>query len=297
MSLVQLRGVHRYYGAHHVLGPVDLEIHQHDRIGLIGPNGSGKSSLLDIIAGAEPDEGVVSRARGLRIGYLRQETPIGSDLTLYQYALEAFRHLEEIEENLRSLEARMADPRVQSDPDALESTMGTYQRLLTQLQEGGGLEKEARAKGVLFGLGFREEDLAKPLNELSGGQRARAQLARTLLSQPDLLLLDEPTNHLDLRYQVELLDLVCELAREHQVAIGLVLHDLNQAASVADHVVLLDRGRVRASGSPHEVLDPALLSEVYGIEIDVHLHPVSGRPTCEPRSRRLAVAPAVAAAG
>ena len=198
MSLVQLRGVHRYYGAHHVLGPVDLEIHQHDRIGLIGPNGSGKSSLLDIIAGAEPEEGVVSRAKGLRIGYLRQETPIRSDLTLYQYALEAFRHLDEIEESLRSLEARMADPRVQSDPDALESTVGTYQRLLTQLQEGGGLEKEARAKGVLFGLGFREEDLAKPLNELSGGQRARAQLARTLLSQPDLLLLDEPTNHLDL---------------------------------------------------------------------------------------------------
>ncbi len=250
MSLVQLRGVHRYYGAYHVLGPVDLEIHHQDRIGLIGPNGSGKSSLLDIIAGAEPDEGVVSRARGLRIGYLRQETPIGSDLTLYQYALEAFRHLEEIEENLRSLEARMADPRVQSDPDALESTMGTYQRLLTQLQEGGGLEKEARAKGVLFGLGFREEDLAKPFDELSGGQRARAQLARTLLSQPDLLLLDEPTNHLDL----EAVEWLQGFLSRFSKSLVLVSHDRYLLRAVADKIweiegtgVLVFRGGYDAS--------------------------------------------------
>ncbi|MET0854131.1 MAG: ABC transporter ATP-binding protein, partial [Microterricola sp.] len=91
-----------------------------------------------------------------------------------------------------------------------------------------------------------------------------------------VLLLDEPTTYLDLRYQVELLDLIRDLAEVHGVTIGVVLHDLDQAAAIADHVVLLAGGRVQASGAPEQVLTSALLSDAYGIRVDVHNDEASG---------------------
>src|SRR5690606_20983155 len=100
-----------------------------------------------------------------------------------------------------------------------------------------------------------------------------------------VLLLDEPTNHLDLRYQVEILDLVRELADEHDVAVGVVLHDLGHAADVADRIVLLEHGRVRASGTPAEVLTAEHLSEVYGLSVQVHVDPDTGYVRVEPRGR------------
>ena len=90
----------------------------------------------------------------------------------------------------------------------------------------------------------------RPVDELSGGELQRVWLATCLAQDTGVLLLDEPTNFLDLRYQVEILDLVRELADEHGVAVGVVLHDLDQAAAVADQVVLLHQGRVRAAGRP-----------------------------------------------
>jgi iron complex transport system ATP-binding protein len=122
-------------------------------------------------------------------------------------------------------------------------------------------------------------DLAeRGVDELSGGQLQRVWLASCLAQHTTTLLLDEPTNHLDLRYQVEILDLVHELARDHGVAIGLVLHDLDQAAAIADRVVVLCDGRVVADGSAHDALRAELLSEVYGIRIEVDTDPVSGCP-------------------
>lgn len=232
MSLLRLRGVHRYYGAEHILGPLDLEVHQADRIGLIGPNGSGKSTLLDILAGKEPDEGEVFRTRGIRIGYLRQEVPGGDELTLLDYALSAFEYLDEVEEGLKALEVKMADPAVQSDAEALQATVSHYQRLMTQLEQEGGLQKEPRARAVLFGLGFAPEELDKPVGRLSGGQRARAQLARVLLGAPDVLLLDEPTNHLDL----EAVQWLESFLARYPKAVVLVSHDRYLLQAVATKI-------------------------------------------------------------
>lgn len=110
---------------------------------------------------------------------------------------------------------------------------------------------------------------ARPVDELSGGELQRVWLATCLAQDTRVLLLDEPTTYLDLRYQVEILDLVRDLADEHGVAVGVVLHDLDQAAAVADHVVLLRRGEVVGAGLPHEVLTADALTETYGIRIDV----------------------------
>src|SRR5690348_11104114 len=108
----------------------------------------------------------------------------------------------------------------------------------------------------------------RAVDELSGGELQRVWLATCLAQDTGVLLLDEPTTFLDLRYQVEILDLVRDLADEHGVAVGIVLHDLNQAAAVADHVVLLHRGAVMAAGDPAAVFTPERLTTAYGIEVD-----------------------------
>jgi ferric hydroxamate transport system ATP-binding protein len=125
----------------------------------------------------------------------------------------------------------------------------------------------------------------RPVDELSGGERQRVWLSTALAQRTHTLLLDEPTTFLDLRYQIETLDLIRDLADDHDVAVGVVLHDLDQAAGVADSVVLLDEGRVRATGPAVEVLTPDLLTEVYGIRIDVVVDPDTGRLTTRPIGR------------
>jgi iron complex transport system ATP-binding protein len=130
----------------------------------------------------------------------------------------------------------------------------------------------------------------RPVDELSGGERQRVWLASCLAQDTGVLLLDEPTNHLDLRYQAELLDLVEDLAHDHGVAVGVVLHDLNQAASVADHVVLLDTGRVVAAGSAAEVLTEQRLSAAYGLPVQVWTDADGVVHTRPVRRRRLVTA-------
>lgn len=122
------------------------------------------------------------------------------------------------------------------------------------------------------------EDLAyRGVEQLSGGQLQRVWLASCLAQETGVLLLDEPTTYLDLRYQVELLDLIRDLADLHGIAVGVVLHDLDQAAAVSDRVALLHAGRVVADGAPEDVFTPELLSDVYGIRIDVDTDPSTGR--------------------
>ncbi|GAB3410476.1 ABC transporter ATP-binding protein [Flindersiella endophytica] len=125
----------------------------------------------------------------------------------------------------------------------------------------------------------------RPADELSGGELQRVWLAMCLAQDTRVLLLDEPTTFLDLRYQIETLDLIHDLATQHDVAVGVVLHDINQAAAIADDVVLLQDGRVRASGTPEQVLTAEHLTEVYGIRIDVDADPATGALTARPVGR------------
>ncbi|REF35722.1 ABC transporter ATP-binding protein [Thermasporomyces composti] len=123
------------------------------------------------------------------------------------------------------------------------------------------------------------------VDELSGGELQRVWLATCLAQQTSVLLLDEPTTFLDLRYQVEILDLLRDLADVHGVAVGVVLHDLDQAAAVADQVVLLEKGTIVASGPPREVFTSELLSRAYGIHIDVRIDPQTGTIVTQPVGR------------
>lgn len=193
MSILTATRISKSYGAQDVFLDVSLQVARGDRIALVGPNGHGKTTLLRILAGLEaPSSGTVSRAKGLTIGYLPQIADLEADRTVYEEALSAFQPLLAMQEELRRLEARMADA------DERAEVMERYGELQARFELLGGYEYPHKIEHVLSGVGFSSEEFSMPLRRLSGGQKTRALLARLLLQQPDLLLLDEPTNHLDL---------------------------------------------------------------------------------------------------
>ncbi|MBF4134778.1 ABC transporter ATP-binding protein [Streptomyces albidoflavus] len=126
-------------------------------------------------------------------------------------------------------------------------------------------------------------DLAdRPVDALSGGQRQRVWIAMALAQETGLLLLDEPTTYLDLAHQVEVLDLVRRLNHEQGRTVVLVLHDLNQAARYADHLIAFREGRVVAEGTPAEVVTAGLVRELFGLQCVVVPDPVTGSPLVVP---------------
>ena len=129
-------------------------------------------------------------------------------------------------------------------------------------------------------------DLAdRNIAELSGGQRQRVWVAMALAQDTDLLLLDEPTTFLDINHQVELLDLLTDLNRESGKTIVIVLHDLNLACRYADHIIAMKQGVIVAEGSPIDVIDSTVVTEVFGLACEVIPDPVSGTPMIVPRGR------------
>jgi iron complex transport system ATP-binding protein len=129
---------------------------------------------------------------------------------------------------------------------------------------------------------LRATDIAEfadtPLEDLSGGQRQRAWISMTLAQETGILLLDEPTTYLDLAHQVDVLELVRRLNRQHNRTVVMVLHDISLAARYSDHIVAMNDGRIVAQGTPAEVVTPQLLRDVFGLDAHVVNEPTDGRP-------------------
>ncbi|MFC8417280.1 ABC transporter ATP-binding protein [Streptomyces coelicoflavus] len=227
---------------------------------LVGPNGSGKSTLLRTVArlqrartatigidGTTDALALTSREFSRRVALLTQGRPTPGGLTVRDV----------VEFGRYPYRGRWGRP----DPD------------------GPAAVDRALALTGVTELADRGAD------HLSGGQLQRVWLASCLAQETGVLLLDEPTTYLDLRYQVELLDLVRDLADDHGIAVGVVLHDLDQAAAVADRITLLEAGRIVADGPPEDVLTPERLTAVYGIRIDVDTDPTTGRLRTRPVGR------------
>lgn len=126
----------------------------------------------------------------------------------------------------------------------------------------------------------------RELSALSGGERQRAWVAMAMAQGGKVLLLDEPTTFLDVRHQIDILQLVHDLNREHGLTVVWVLHDLNQAAAFSDHIVLMREGRIHASGNPADVATPAMLESVFGVPMWQGI--IDGQPVCLPRLAALA---------
>lgn len=197
MIVLSAQNIYKSFGVNEVLSGATLILQSGRRLGLVGANGSGKSTLLKIIAGLDtPDGGTVTMARGVRLGYLAQQGAVTEGLTVWEELEQVFSHIHEMEANLRSLEAEMAERH--EDTEAFEVLSARYARLTDAFEEADGYAWRTAVQGVLTGLGFSRAQWDQRAQSLSGGERTRLCLARLLLQKPDLLLLDEPTNHLDL---------------------------------------------------------------------------------------------------
>ena len=191
MALLTANNLAMRYGPYNIFENINIAIHHGECAAIVGPNGQGKTTLLRILSGEEkPTAGQVFRAKTLKVGYLKQETlSEAGNGTLWQLADGAFTHLKTQARELADLEALLAQ-----DHSLLEK----YGHKQQAFELAGGYDYELKMAQVLTGLGFTPADYRRSLKQFSGGEQARAQLARLLLESPDLLLLDEPTNHLDL---------------------------------------------------------------------------------------------------
>ena len=194
-----------------IFSGVSFQINAGDKVALVGPNGAGKTTLLEIIAGLDtPDTGggAVVKARGCRVVYLPQEVSgfgditgdhhLAPETTLWDAMLDVMGDVRELQREMHRLENEMSEPGAPTHGPLWDRMMREYEAVTHRFELFGGYELERRIEQTLEGLGFRPSQFEVPIGVMSGGQKTRAGLARTLLRGPDLLLLDEPTNHLDL---------------------------------------------------------------------------------------------------
>ena len=193
--ILACHNIKKAFGEEVIVSGGSFHIEDHEKAALVGPNGAGKTTLLKMIVGEiQADGGNVVLTRGKTMGYLAQHQDMNNDHTIYQEVRTAKADILDMERQIREIEQEMKH----LSGERLEERMNTYQRLTAAFERENGYACESEITGVLKGLGFTEEEFAKPVATLSGGQKTRVSLGKLLLTKPDILLLDEPTNHLDL---------------------------------------------------------------------------------------------------
>lgn len=236
-----------------VLQNISLSVRAGEILAVIGPNGCGKSTLLRTLIGLlEPHSGGI---------FLNRKN-------IREY------HPRERAQNIAMLAQSLAGSEEMSALEAVSlgrTPFLAHYGALTPRDE----EIVQNAMKQTDTLQFQ----SRKLSELSGGEKQRVLLARALAQQPKVLLLDEPVSNLDIRYQFEVLEMVFRLARREQIAVLLVLHQINLAAALADTILLMTSGgSPRALGPPQEVMTRENLEAVYHVPLEIAVHPRSGRP-------------------
>jgi ABC-type cobalamin/Fe3+-siderophores transport system ATPase subunit len=244
------------YGSRRVLQGVSLGVDSGQVVALVGPNGAGKSTLIRAVSGVAPILG----------GEVRVEGKLLSEMS----PMERARYLSVV-------------PQARSLPPAFTVHESVLMGRTPHLGWLGRTGPRDRAR-VHYALEHTHmlELAERYIGELSGGEQQRVLLARALAQDTPVMLLDEPTTHLDLQHRETLIQLIRDLAVNKQLAVLMVLHDLNLAGLYADRVVLLVEGQVEASGTPLEVLTETNLSRVYHMRVRVIAHPEYGSPLILP---------------
>jgi ATP-binding cassette subfamily F protein 3 len=236
--VLTLDNVTKSFGARKILDGVSWSMNDGARVGLVGLNGAGKTTLLRMIAEAtQPDSGRIARPQKTRVGYLAQDAPEMGGRSALAETLSALDRMQSIDRRRVELEQMLAH---EPPGPAHDSALAELGDILHELERHDFYSADSRAKAVLFGLGFGEDDLGRDVAEFSGGIRMRIALAKLLLDAPEFMMLDEPTNHLDIEARNWLEDYLTS----YEGGIILVSHDRYFLDRVTDRTVEISRGRL-----------------------------------------------------
>lgn len=234
--MINLTNISKRYGRQILFVETSLQLNPGEKVGLVGPNGAGKTTVFRLFTGEEgADEGTVSVPKRTTIGYFRQDIGEMSGRTVLDEAIAGCGEVGELHHELKDLELAMSDP---DRADEMEEILARFGEVLDKYQGFGGYELEARAKEILHGLGFAQDQMDGDTGELSGGWKMRIGMARVLLARPDVLLMDEPTNHLD----IESILWLEKFIKDYPGAVLLTCHDKDFMNRIVSRIVDIDGG-------------------------------------------------------
>jgi ATP-binding cassette subfamily F protein 3 len=233
--MIAIQNLSKSYGKRVLFRDISLHINKGEKIGMIGPNGTGKSTFFQLLLGeSEPSGGAIQMQKNTRIGYLPQESHFLSEHTVLQELTEGDDALRKLKKEKEELEEKN------------EAGSNRYGDILHELDVSGFFELEHKAEKVLAGLGFRERDFNRPIQEMSGGWQMRTLLAKLLTYHYDLLLLDEPTNYLDLNAALWLKDYLASF----RGTFIMISHDKSFLTDVTNYTLILEHGSMaKVSGN------------------------------------------------
>lgn len=238
--MISINNLSVEFSAKPLFDNINYVINPRDRIALVGKNGAGKSTMLKIIAGLQaPTSGSVAVPSEVSIGYLPQQMQVADDTTLIQETQKAFSHIDALKSKYSQLTAQLNNRTDYESPEyaKLIERMTDLSDRLTMAQSENA---QAEIEKTLLGLGFERSDFNRPTSEFSGGWRMRVELAKLLLTRPDVLLLDEPTNHLD----IESIQWLENFLTTKGKAVVLVSHDRAFIDNVTSRTIEIQLGRI-----------------------------------------------------
>ena len=238
MNVLNVSNLAKSYPNKTIFSGLSFNLEKGDKAGLVGLNGAGKSTLFNILTGRlSPDDGKIFIPQDVKVGYLEQILSLDSDMTIYDYCLSVFEDLIKLEGEIRELEKKMS---TEKDPDKLAAIMDEYTRKSESYHSENGYAIESELAGTLSAMGFEKDDFNKKISELSGGQKARVELAGLLLSKPDLLLLDEPTNHLD----IKAINFLENFIKNYKGTAIIISHDRYFLDATVNRMMVLEYGKL-----------------------------------------------------
>ena len=245
--MISINNVTVSFGSWNLLDCINFHISETDKIGLVGKNGAGKSTLMKLITGEQvPSGGSIDKPSSLKIGYLPQIMEHHRGHTVLEEALSVFDYIHEMEGELAGITAQLAE-RTDYESAAYAALIERMNHLNDRLALESGLSPRAQAEKVLYGLGFKADELDRLTETFSQGWNMRIELAKILLSQPDVLLLDEPTNHLD----IESIEWFEDYLKAFRGAVLLVSHDRKFLDNVTTRTVEILLGHVNDYKVPY----------------------------------------------
>ena len=235
------------YGGFTLLNDINFHISENDKIGLVGKNGAGKSTILKLICGLQnPTSGKVALPADVKIGYLPQIMEHHRGRTVIEEAMTAFADMFELESELERISLELGE-RTDYESDAYRQLIVRMNEVNDRLTITRSDNPQLQAEKTLMGLGFKYEELSRPTETFSQGWNMRIELAKILLSKPDVLLLDEPTNHLD----IESIEWLEGYLREYRGSLLLISHDRKFLDNVTERTVEIMLGRIHDYRVPY----------------------------------------------